>query len=109
MHVIIFGGNDVIHLLAAFARYTIGVTLEESGALREPYEDPVPFESVFEIVDSVSQLSLDTLLKVSWQQLDLIVDADKPFCPPSTSELTRDQSAVGLDAFFFKGKTYIYN
>ena len=64
-HVIILGANDIIHLLAAFTRYAIGLALEESGVLEEPYEDPVPFENVFEIVDSVPQLTLDPLLTVS--------------------------------------------
>ncbi|CAN0252854.1 unnamed protein product [Ascophyllum nodosum] len=63
VHIIILGGNDVYHLLGAFSRYSIGQVLQESGVFGgDVYEDPVPFEKVFELVDSVPQLTSEPVI-----------------------------------------------
>ena len=66
VHVITLGANDVFNLLGASSRYGIGQILQESGAFgKDVYKDPVPFEKVFEIVDSVPQLISEPLITVS--------------------------------------------
>ena len=66
VHVIILGGNDVFNLLEAFSRYNIGQVLQESGVFGgDVYEDPVPFEKVFELVNSVPQLTSESVISVS--------------------------------------------
>lgn len=52
-------------------RYQIGAVLQSQGAFGgDAYEDPVPFDKVFEVVDGVPQVNVALLITVSCIDLE---------------------------------------
>ena len=66
-HIIALGANDISHFFSAVSRYQLGQLLQEQGAFGDDvYEDPVPFNQVFEIVDGTPQINVELLVSVSY-------------------------------------------
>ncbi|CAM9781267.1 unnamed protein product, partial [Ascophyllum nodosum] len=53
----------ISHFFSAVSRYQLGQLLQEQGAFGDDvYEDPVPFNQVFEIVDGTPQINVELLV-----------------------------------------------
>ncbi|CAN0226079.1 unnamed protein product, partial [Ascophyllum nodosum] len=92
-HVILLGANDISHFFSAVGRYQLGQLLQEQGAFGDnAYEDPVPYNQVFKVVDGTPQINVELLVSVS-------------YTPQQSTEEVVTTLSTGIERLVSKGVT----
>jgi len=82
--VIVLGGNDITNFFRGINRYEIGQELQTQGVLENTYEDPVPYNELFKVVNGVLQPNVELLINVSCTDLRVLGGEPRCFrCPES--------------------------